>query len=401
MSAIRTGNELSIGLIETSGPTALPAAAIPDNGIFLRSGSTIIGLAPSAVGDMAKWTGTAWAMSVGAKDYRTTDVVGQAFVNTTPSTVGTTVQYSGITKLGGTAWKSDVTAASQTQDFGLQVRPATGAASTTGTMHVLYSNNGAAWGTVFRFGSDGVFYLGASGSANYLSTTNVLFGTYLFLYGGRNVGVGVGTALELRNSGDQPILIHSSARTDGAGNVFAHLGLTSATGLWTNRATMRLLSLGVGKSQATATWYERIGCYVDGSLWQSGALTDASGVPIANAGGMWSRPAVEVTTLAASAYTDTTITIPAGAVLDGISVFVRTGTTTAVNVAVGTAGTPTLFTGVAPLSLAPGSKLELTLVPVVYSVATAIRITPDTTPGDANGRIVICLHYHYMTAAAA
>jgi len=87
--------------------------------------------------------------------------------NTSSATAGATVQMSPRIRLKGSAWKSNATAASQTQDWVIQNLPATGAASTSSTLQIGYSNNGAAYSYPLTIATDGLV------TASTFSTTSV------------------------------------------------------------------------------------------------------------------------------------------------------------------------------------------------------------------------------------
>jgi hypothetical protein len=95
-------------------------------------------------------------------------------------------------------------------------------------------------------------------------------------------------------------------------------------------------------------------------------------------------------TLAAAAYTDSTVTFPAGSIAIGVSGEVDTVIPTASTFKIGVAGQDELFlTGIA---VAAGTTFKAASVNVFQS-ATAIRITPSSSPGAATGVVRIVLWY--------
>jgi hypothetical protein len=174
-----------------------------------------------------------------ARNLLTTDVAGFSLTNTTLSTVVNTVQYSPLIKIGGTAWKSDAVAASQTQDWALQVRPATGAASTTSILHFLWSDNGAAWSS--RVNIDSIGNVSVVG----LYTTGVVsvWSSAMLLYGAVDLSTGLGAAVTLFSQSASPFVM-KSLRTDGANNIVSATCYDRNAASITNAATMRIHSFG-------------------------------------------------------------------------------------------------------------------------------------------------------------
>ena len=105
----------------------------------------------------------------------------------------------------------------------------------------------------------------------------------------------------------------------------------------------------------------------------------------------------ESLTIAAAASTDTVLSIPAGAILLGASVYVRTAIPTAATFTVTGAGSGTAF-HTAAVSTAAGSTNKGTAAGAFYNAtAQAIRITPNATPAAATGIIRLCVYYLDVT----
>ena len=108
----------------------------------------------------------------------------------------------------------------------------------------------------------------------------------------------------------------------------------------------------------------------------------------------------ELTTIAAAAFTDTTIQIPANAVVFGVSgrVTIQPPNTTTVDCGVSGA-TVRYATGVSTVagSTWPGA-LDGTRA---YTSAISIRLTPNATPTDTTGRIRITIHYYTITPSTS
>lgn len=105
----------------------------------------------------------------------------------------------------------------------------------------------------------------------------------------------------------------------------------------------------------------------------------------------------ELTTIAAAATTDTTITMPAGALVLGVSVRVTTVIPTATTFTVGDSGSAARFS-TAAVSVAATSTDAGTKAGAYYNAsALAVRITPNGTPADNTGRVRVTIHYILVT----
>ncbi len=255
----RTAPRTALGIVDSSGVT-LPFGSCPDTSLLAVVGGNIVGLSPTTTGDFARWRGTAWAMTCGAKDYQTSNVVEAAIKNTTAATSGATKQYSGILELSGTGHDADADA-SVTERWGFQVRPVNGN-TVYSNIYLLYAQDAAAWSGLFRWQNDGTF-----ACSQLIVSSYQQFGTYGYIYAAHAAGCGVPSGLEIKQNTNAPIVMHVSALTDAANAVGIYAGIDNAAGTWTNAATIRLLSLGTGKRDATATWTELASARADGSLY--------------------------------------------------------------------------------------------------------------------------------------
>lgn len=105
----------------------------------------------------------------------------------------------------------------------------------------------------------------------------------------------------------------------------------------------------------------------------------------------------ELTTIAAAATTDTTIQMPANAVVLGVSVRVTTVIPTAATFTVGDSGSAARFS-TAAVSTAANSTDPGTKAGAYYNAsALAIRITPDAQPADNTGRVRVTIYYFSVT----
>lgn len=105
----------------------------------------------------------------------------------------------------------------------------------------------------------------------------------------------------------------------------------------------------------------------------------------------------EATTIAAAATTDTTIQIPANAVVFGVSVRVTTVIPTAATFTVTGATSGTAF-NTAAVSTAANSTDPGTKAGAFYNgAAQNVRITPNLTPATATGVVRVTIHYYTIT----
>lgn len=122
----------------------------------------------------------------------------------------------------------------------------------------------------------------------------------------------------------------------------------------------------------------------------SGAATAANG-QLANILSL-----TELTTIAAAATTDTTMQIPANCIVIGVTIRVTVAIPTATAFNYGIAGATARYgTGIAVAAgtIYPGMDDGTRF----YSAATAIRFTPNGTPGAATGRVRTTIHYVTLT----
>jgi len=105
----------------------------------------------------------------------------------------------------------------------------------------------------------------------------------------------------------------------------------------------------------------------------------------------------ELTTVAAAATTDTTIQMPANAVVLGVSVRVTVIIPTAATFTVGDSGSAARFS-TAAVAVAAGSTDPGTKAGAYYNAsALSIRLTPNLTPADNSGRVRVTIYYYTVT----
>ena len=105
----------------------------------------------------------------------------------------------------------------------------------------------------------------------------------------------------------------------------------------------------------------------------------------------------ELTTIAAAATTDTTIQMPAGAIVLSVSVRVTVVIPTAATFTVGDSGSAARFS-TAAVSTAANSTDAGTKAGAYYNAsALSVRITPNLTPADNTGRVRVTIAYVDVT----
>jgi hypothetical protein len=107
----------------------------------------------------------------------------------------------------------------------------------------------------------------------------------------------------------------------------------------------------------------------------------------------------ELTTIAAAATTDTTIQIPAGAIVLGVSTRVTVAIPTAATFTVGDSGSAARYNTGSNVAVAANTVDKGTKAGAYYNAsAVAVRITPNLTPGTNVGRVRVTIHYIEVTA---
>jgi hypothetical protein len=105
----------------------------------------------------------------------------------------------------------------------------------------------------------------------------------------------------------------------------------------------------------------------------------------------------ELTTIAASPTTTTTIQMPANSVVLGVAVRVTVAIPTATTFTVGDAGSATRFS-TAAVSVNVNSTDPGTKAGAYYNATAAgIVITPNGTPANTNGRVRVVIYYYSVT----
>jgi hypothetical protein len=106
----------------------------------------------------------------------------------------------------------------------------------------------------------------------------------------------------------------------------------------------------------------------------------------------------ELTTIAAAASTNTTIQLPANAVILGVSTYVQTAIPGVSTYTAGDSGNASRYSTTA-VSGALGSSDPGTKAGAYYnSTAASVVITPNATPSSNTGRVRTTIHYYTITA---
>ena len=107
----------------------------------------------------------------------------------------------------------------------------------------------------------------------------------------------------------------------------------------------------------------------------------------------------QLVTVAAAATTDTTIDLPANAIILGVSVRVTVLIPTAATFTVTGATTGTAFQTGASVAVAAGTTdVGTKSCPYLNASAQKIRITPNASPADNTGRVRVTVFYIQLTA---
>lgn len=290
-------------LTESGGPTVLSIAACPANGILLRSGSTVIGIAPSAAGSILQWSGTEWNDSSRAWAIAAASTPGILLVNTTAATAGVPIQYSPALQLSGTAHDTDGDV-SVAHHCRIGVRPVNG--NTTGSaLHLSFATDAGA----YTSRGDLTSYGRLSVSEDMRAAVNLVATNLRMVIGTADIGTGLGSISAVRcDSADcaatPGALVHRT-RTDGANNIVWAVTYDRNAASITNAATMRLMSWNWVNNSDTNAELASVRC--DGSIY--GVQLRATG----DIGGIASTTTLTNATVSAGSSAATLANAPAAA----------------------------------------------------------------------------------------
>jgi hypothetical protein len=108
------------------------------------------------------------------------------------------------------------------------------------------------------------------------------------------------------------------------------------------------------------------------------------------------RSMTEELTVAASATSTTTMKLPAGCIVLAVTVGVKAAITCTTNFTVGDAGSATRYSTAAVSKEINSTNLGTAAGAYYNATETGIVITPDTTPSDATGIVLITVFYIYV-----
>jgi hypothetical protein len=274
----------------------------------------------------------------------------------------------------------------------MENRPTTGA-TVYGNLAISFATSGGAYAAP-------AFVLNSYGDVTARYWTGHLISNGINIQGQLSRANGLGSvSCWHQNAGDYPIGFNHAIRTDAASAVVCFSCYDRNAASITNAATMRLHSFGWTNN---ADAYTELGAHLtDGSLWLGAGNSYSDDGSTATGGvhygaGLNIKSLSGLVTIAAAATTTSTIQIPAGAVVLGVSCRVTTVIPTAATFSVGHAGSTALWgTGIA---VAAGTTNTGAAVPALFAAATGILITPNATPADNTGRLRVVIHYYIPTA---
>lgn len=167
------------------------------------------------VGDL---TARVTAVGTGTSD-------GLVAENTTAAADGAQ-QYSPLSILRGSGWKTNATAESQAVEFATQVRPVQGAAAPTGGLHFLSQINGGGWTGLWQITSAGALECVTAardiGGNTATTTVNQIRTTTL------SARSGLGLTIAADSSASQGV-VHTSSYTHTSGVRFMNRSVTTLT----------------------------------------------------------------------------------------------------------------------------------------------------------------------------
>lgn len=384
----------------TTGPTSLTIGAITDTQWLKRDGTTIVGVAaPAAVTMPNAYAGSptvaltpATPVTINASSLGATNDVGLLLATSTDASGGATTQLGADLRLRSRGWTG---AASHTADARMYVAvDNAGSSPIRANPKIDISVNGAAYSNVIQFNRQqssidhvyipGGTWCGGSIGAGATYTT----GIYTSISNWSSIGL----------SSTQNSIFTGTSYDDSMAFVNAGKSNTNASSYAFAFATSMS-----GSTTVPDTPYHSIWCWSKGgaakvisnATWANGDFMWAG-----RQNGQWAKlgSVTELLTIAAAATTDSTVQFPAGSIGFGVTARVTVAITCTSVFDIGIAGATTRYgTGVSKAANTTniGTSLDH------YAAATAIRVTPDTTPSDATGRLRVTLYYCQLNAATS
>jgi len=336
-------------------------------------------------------TGAATVYTPGAYLIGTTKAVAPA---------GISVQDSTAVVWSGSAWDT-TQLTSDCLDFACKLVPTSGAA-TSATLQWGYRKTAGTPSTAGLGGGSGTgnFATAMSLTSGGLLTANSLanaIGSWASGFSGSfgdisGPGLSSADGFLMSGTASRANCFLNGTRTDGANNNVFSFAYRSAAATITNSATMRLVAFGWTATTAgpTYTYYEVASIRPNGDLFFNGG-TNGQSLAI--------KSLTEETTVAVGETTkDTTIQIPAGAVVLAVAGRVTTGSGVVSTVDIGVSGALTRYATGIDISAAGATWLGTMDATRYYAAATAITITPNAALETNPAKLRITIHFYLPTA---
>jgi hypothetical protein len=253
---------------------------------------------------------------------------------------------------------------------------------------------------------DGATHAGAFGEDNTVTDTeSYAFGLENTVTNSNAFAFGDNNTVESINSyvfGRENIVTGDDSYAVGDTNIVTN-GASSAHGRFLDNngwGSVHLFGANVKADRAFAVFLGVADDPLMGLIVNEGIVTMPGVIvasPTANGQSANFKVLTEETTILAAATTDTAIQAPINSLVLGVTVRVTAAIPTATTFDVGVAGATTRYgtgisTAAATTNVSPG-----TTSPSVYNAGTAIRMTPNLTPGAATGKVRVTIHYLDLT----
>lgn len=291
----------------------------------------------------------------------TTSTDGLSLINGTAATASVTVQRSPALLFSGSAWNS-VGLASETDTWRMEERPVSVAGTTTSALFFSRSIAGGAYSDIANINSGGTLSVTHKVAVTD-ATGEVQVGDSGFIYWQ--------TRAVFTSPANGQVIVSNNAVTAG----FLMDGATDGTARFLTRAAAD-------------------SAIVISSQFQNSNATNGQTI------GML-QTLTELTTIAAAATTDTTIQMPAGAVVLAVTVRVTVVIPTATNFTVGDSGSAARFSTAAVSSAATSTDKGTKAGAYYNASALSVRITPDLTPANNSGRVRVTIYYYSVTPSTS
>ena len=286
------------------------------------------------------------------------------------------------------------------QQFDIKVLPTGNIAAPTATMYWGFRQTAGTLGsgTVPTVTGNFATAMSLTSGGTLTTTASISVGSSVFVNGSNGTftygnAYGIVGAIQVASQTNVELLFHSTARTSAANGrvITAAWGQTAAQiATASNYETMRVMDFGIGRTDATAAFLSVASVRANGDLFFNGG-TNAQSLAI--------KSLTEETTLAVGEATkDTTIQIPAGAVVLAVTGRVTTGSGVVSTVDIGVSGALTRYATGIDISAAGATWLGTMDAARYYAAATAITITPNAALETDPAKLRITIHFYLPTA---